>query len=200
MTPLWVFGIGVIVVYSPIVWVRYMKSFSKGFAVAAVMILLAVISTSVFALRLVEEQGGAGPDYVSINEDSYLSMIGFAFFMFEGIGSLLPVMRETEKPDQFGLITVAALMTLCTIYLAFSSLCYYAWGGDLNEPVVTEMLPADNSYVQLMKLLFCINLIFSYPLTLQVTFNTLEAWCFGRKEAKNLEETMPSLPSPRTSF
>lgn len=67
--------------------------------------------------------------------------------MFEGIGCLLPVMLETEKPEQFNMITVAALMTLCTVYLAFSSLCYYAWGGDLDQPVVTEMLPADNRFV-----------------------------------------------------
>lgn len=69
MTPLWVFGIGVVIVYSPIVWVRYLKTFSKAFTLAASMILLAVISTSVFATQLIEEQGGPGPDYVAVNED-----------------------------------------------------------------------------------------------------------------------------------
>jgi len=74
-------------------------------------------------------------------------MIGFAFFMFEGIGCLLPVMRETERPEQFSKITVAAILTLLFINVTFSSLCYYAWGSDLTEPVVTEMLPADNTFV-----------------------------------------------------
>ena len=71
-------------------------------------------------------------------------MVGFAFFMFEGIGALLPLMRESEKPQQVPTLTVVAIITLCTIYIAFSSLCYYAWGADLTEPVVTEMLPAGN--------------------------------------------------------
>lgn len=82
-----------------------------------------------------------------INESSFWGTVGFAFFMFEGIGCLLPVMRETEKPEKLPMITVAALLTLCGIYVAFSSLCYYAWGDNLNQPVVTEMLPADNLLV-----------------------------------------------------
>jgi len=27
-------------------------------------------------------------------------MVGFAFFMFEGIGSLLPIMREVAEPEK----------------------------------------------------------------------------------------------------
>ena len=112
------------------------------------MIVLAVIITSIFAVGVIHEQGNVpGPDYVALNQDSYLSMIGFAFFMFEGIGCLLPVMREVEKPKDFPYIVVAAISTLCIVYLAFSSLCYYTWGGSLDEPVVTEMLPADNVIV-----------------------------------------------------
>ena len=71
-------------------------------------------------------------------------MIGFAFFMFEGIGCLMPVLKETEKPAQVPYLIVAALALLCTMYVGFSMLCYYAWGQGLQEPVVTEMLPAGN--------------------------------------------------------
>jgi proton-coupled amino acid transporter len=92
-------------------------------------------------------------------------MIGFAFFMFEGIGCLMPVLKEVEKPSQFHYHIVGALALLCSIYICFSMLCYYAWGQDLNQPVVTEMLPVENVYVQILKLVFCLNLIFSYPLT-----------------------------------
>ena len=74
-------------------------------------------------------------------------MVGFAFFMFEGIGCLMPVMRETKEPQKFPYLVVAALATLCTIYILFSFLCYYTWGSNLDETVVTEMLPADNVYV-----------------------------------------------------
>ena len=97
--------------------------------------------------------------------------MGFAFFMFEGIGCLLPVMKETAVPEKFPKLVVICLVTLCSIYVIFSFLCYYTWGSDLNQTVVTEMLPADNTYVQIMKLLFCTNLIFSYAMTNIVTHN-----------------------------
>lgn len=58
-------------------------------------------------------------------------------------------------------------------------LCYYCWGSSLTEPVVTEMLPADNIYVQVMKLLFCLNLVVSFPLTIRPTFDTLQAVLLG---------------------
>ena len=151
------------------------------------MILVGVLTTTYFAAGLVIEQEGHGPDFVALNEDSYWGMVGFAFFMFEGIGCLLPVMRETEKPEQLPCITVCCLVMLCTIYVSFSGLCYYAWGSDLTEPVVTEMLPAGNIFVQVMKLLFCLNLVFSFPLSIVPTFDTLEALFLGKKETNTIE-------------
>ena len=59
-------------------------------------------------------------------------MIGFAFFMFEGIGCLLPVMKEVEKPEQYPKLVIIGLITLCTIYVIFAFICYYGWGSDLD--------------------------------------------------------------------
>ena len=59
-------------------------------------------------------------------------MIGFAFFMYEGIGNLLPVMKETEKPENVPCLTVAAFATLFLMHVSFSSICYYAWGESLT--------------------------------------------------------------------
>ena len=95
----WKFGIGIFLLYSPLVWIRRLETFKKAFVFAVAMIALGVATTSVFAVRLIQEQEGPGPELVPLNHDSYLSMIGFAFFMFEGIGCLLPIMRETEKPE-----------------------------------------------------------------------------------------------------
>ena len=143
------------------------------------MIALAVLTTTVFCLRIVMEQGGHGPDWVPINKESYWDMVGFAFFMFEGIGCLMPVMKETAVPEKFSMITAAALITLCSIYILFSFLCYYTWGGDLDESVVTEMLPPDNTFVQIVKLLYCINLIFSYPITIVPAHQSLQEYILG---------------------
>jgi len=126
------FGLAIFILYSPLAWVRRLEPLSKLFIFSVFMILVGVITTSVFAFDLITEQGGHGEGYEAINEESFWGTIGFAFFMFEGIGCLLPIMNETEKPEQLPMITVAALVTLCVIYVSFSSLCYYAWGADLT--------------------------------------------------------------------
>ena len=120
-------------------------------------------------------------------------MVGFAFFMFEGIGCLLPVMRETAHPDLYPKFTIAALCLLCAIYIAFSYCCYYAWGSGLDEPVVTEMLPADNTFVQIMKMLFAVNLMISYPLTIAPVYHTLED-LMGKKETNTEDEEYADVP------
>ncbi len=86
-------------------------------------------------------------------------------------------------------------MLLCTIYVLFSFLCYYSWGSDLDEPVVTEMLPADNSFVQVMKLLFCVNLMISYPITIVPAFNTFET-LLGKKETNSDEDEQQRYVDP----
>ena len=71
-------------------------------------------------------------------------MIGYSFFLFEGIGCLLPLMRETEKPENFAMLTLGAQFTIVVIQILFSTLCYYAWGNEIVEPIITEILPAGN--------------------------------------------------------
>lgn len=53
---------------------------------------------------------------------------------------------------------------------------------------MTEMLPADNTFVQIMKLLFCCNLVISYPLTIVPTFTAIETTFLGQKETGTIEE------------
>ena len=178
---MWIYGIAIWVLYTPLVWIRRLEFLSKAFIFACFCILLGIVTTLVFAFKLIEEQGGPGPDIEPIVKDSYWNMVGFAFFMFEGIGCLLPVMREAERPDLYPMQTICALIVLCTTYIMFAFTCYYAWGTTLDQSVVTEMLPADNHFVQLMKMLFCVNLMISYPITTVPVFHALEA-VIGKKE------------------
>lgn len=146
-SPLWIYGILIWVIYTPLVWIRYFKFLEKAFIFAVFMILLGVMTTVVFALKEIEENDGPGPEVKPFVRSSYWTMVGFAFYMFEGIGCLLPVQREAAQPEQFPRLVIFALLTLFAFYVLFSFLCYYAWGSDLDEAVVTEMLPADNTSV-----------------------------------------------------
>ena len=129
------------------IWVRTVEFFSKGFIVAMCMILLSLIMTSVFALREADENGGAGPNFVPFRGDTFWDMFGFAFFMFKGITALLPVINESEKIEQTPFLLVLATTSLCIMHVTFSTICYYSWGTNLTEPVVTQMLPQNNVYV-----------------------------------------------------
>jgi amino acid permease len=80
------------------------------------------------------------------------------------LATFLPILRETEKPEQMpAIVMIGAICTfLFTGCLAFTT--YYAWGSALDQPVVTEMLPAVNPFVQMLKIVFCVNLAVSYPI------------------------------------
>jgi len=73
-------------------------------------------------------------------------MIGFSFFMFEGIGCVMPVMNacDTRAQKNFPCLLAAALGTLCTLYIVFSEICYYNFGDDLHESIVMQEMPSDS--------------------------------------------------------
>ena len=75
-------------------------------------------------------------------------MIGFSFFMFEGIGCVMPVMNACDKRAQnnFPFLLAAALGTLCTMHILFSEICYYNFGDNLHEAIVMQEIPSD-SYI-----------------------------------------------------
>jgi hypothetical protein len=86
---------------------------------------------------LINEHGGnAGPDWVSYNSDGIWTMIGLAYYMFEGITAVLPVMEASDAKEDFSYLLAGALAFLCIINICFSELCYYAYGSTLNDPVV----------------------------------------------------------------
>lgn len=121
---------------------------------------------------------------VPINYKSYWNTIGFSFFMFEGIGGVMPVMSATKDREEFPTILAITLAFLTTVYICFSELCYFTFGKNLNMPIIMEMMPADNPIIQTVKIAFIINLVFSYPLTIFITNLILESYtCRKYKKA-----------------
>lgn len=109
-------------------------------------------------------------------------MIGFSFFMFEGIGSVMPVMNacNQEAKNNFPYLIAGALITLCTMYILFSELCYYTFGNHLDEAIVMLEMPAHDPVIQLVKALYCFNLLFSYPLCIYPTNLVIDNLLFDR--------------------
>ena len=63
-------------------------------------------------------------------------ILGLAFYTYEGIGSVLPIMEASDAKEYFTLILALALGCLCLIHIAFTELVYYAYGDDIVEPVI----------------------------------------------------------------
>ena len=71
-----------------------------------------------------------------INYESFWAHIGFTFYMYEGIGGLMPLMNATKNRDEFPSLVVMALTTLTFIYISFSELCYFTYGDQLTKPII----------------------------------------------------------------
>ena len=97
----WVVSIGVVLVFSPLTWIRKIEVFRNGFIFGVAMIVITVIAISIYCMLLITERDWAHwemvkEEYFAINPDRYWDMIGFSFFMFEGIGCVMPVMNACD--------------------------------------------------------------------------------------------------------
>jgi amino acid permease len=123
-------------------------------------------------------------------------MIGFSFFMFEGIGTVMPVMNACDKTakKRFPWLIIAALGSLCTLYILFSELCYLTYGDGLQESIVLEQLPKDNGIIIGIKVLFSLNILFTYPITIYPTNLIIDSFLFGHSHEDHHEPS--ELPAP----
>lgn len=183
----WIYGGVVIAVFTPISWVRDIAKFSFTFLLGNFLIAFSIIFVTVYCLVYMKQEGGVGPDIEFINEASYLSTLGMSVYCYEGIGIVMPVMATCEDPSSFKRVLVMAIVTLTIIYIAFGEIGYLTWGSEMDKPLVTEMLPADNFAVAATKLLYSLNLVCSYPIVINPTNTILESWfckCFSAQPIK----------------
>ena len=66
------------------------------------MIFVTVLTISIYCFMQIHERDWAHwemikDEYFAVNPDRYWDMIGFSFFMFEGIGCVMPVMNACDE-------------------------------------------------------------------------------------------------------
>jgi proton-coupled amino acid transporter len=116
----------------------------------------------------------------AINKALWLDMIGFSVYAYEGIGVILPIMDITEKPEQYPKILMAVLVTVMVSYVGFGWFCYFIYGNQLVDPLITANLPKGSPFVWIIKIAFCFNLVFTYPLVIYPANMILESYIFGK--------------------
>jgi len=68
------------------------------------------------------------------------------------------------------------------VFVAFGLICYSTYGTNMNEPLITEMLPPADPLVIATKMLFIVNLICSYSLNIYPTNTIIEGWIFKKDD------------------
>jgi solute carrier family 36 (proton-coupled amino acid transporter) len=175
--------IGCICILTPIAWVRDIAKFSFTFMIGNFMILFTAVVVSSYCFAQIKEQGGVGPGVQIFNQAGYLTTVGFAIYTYEGIGVIMPIMQTCATPEKFSKIMFFAIITLSIIYFAFGNLGYLTYGSSLNQPLITEMLPATDPIVITTKLIFVLSLFCSYAIVVNPTNTIIESWIFGKKSS-----------------
>lgn len=80
---------------------------------------------------------------------------------------------------------------------------YSAYGTDIDQPLITEVVEPENPLIITIKGLYCFSLFFTYPIFIYPTNTILEGWIFstmkrptlGRYWLKNLSRFLVCLSS-----
>lgn len=177
-----IFGIGAacFIIYVPLCWVRKIEKFNASHIVADVLILVTLITIMIYAGLHVGEAGW-GPNIKPINNKLFINMIGFAVFAYEGVGVVIPIMDITEDEEKYPKILFYCITSVLSLYIVFGLMCYFSYGSHLLiSPIITSNLPNHDVFVDIVKVLYCINLVFSYPLVIYPANIIAEEYLFSK--------------------
>lgn len=97
---IWTYGLAIIMVFSCLAFVRNLAMFSFTFLIANSLILLsATIISSYSVAKLIQE--GVASSVEALNTSMMWATVGYAIFVFEGIGCLMPIMKASQVPEKF---------------------------------------------------------------------------------------------------
>ena len=135
---IWYIAVVMMCILIPIAWVRQISKFSFTFLVGNILILTTVIIvTIVLIVKFVKRDYEFADNLEPINMDSYMSMVGFSCYAYEGIGVVMPIMENCDCPEKFDKILFAAILTLTIIYILYAEWCLLIYGDELTKTFIT---------------------------------------------------------------
>jgi len=166
-------------IYVPLVFVRKIEVFAATHLFGDIMIIITMIVICIFAGIDVSKYGWQPDGLQALNTALWPDAIGFSVYTFEGIGVILPIMDVTEKPEQYFKVLVITVTFIAILYIVFTEYCVFAYGIDkLEDPLITASLPQQNWITYIVKVMFSLNLVFSYPLVIHPANIVIEDWFF----------------------
>ena len=96
---MWWFALLIICVYTPLAWVRRVQVFAVGYIIGISAILFTTVVVAGYCIIGLAKDGPVNDGVKPINTVKMWDMIGFSFYAFEGIGTIMPIMKESENPE-----------------------------------------------------------------------------------------------------
>lgn len=110
------------------------------------MILLTSAIIMGYSIYHLAKFGLINPGFKAVNTERMWDMVGFSFYCFEGIGTILPIMHESQEPRKFPKLLKLALGFLCVFFSIFGTI-NYAWFGRMKEPIIINNIDSSNVYI-----------------------------------------------------
>ena len=186
-------------IYVPLVMVRKIEVFAATHVFGDVMIFITIVIIIGYASASLSNNGPKFDDISPVGP-LWADSIGFAAYTYEGIGVVLPIREVTaDKKNYYKLLCITVTLIAC-LYIFIGEYTAVAWGNNTvfkTQPLITTSLPEKSVVTYIVKILFSLNLIFSYPLVIHPANLVVESWFFGsweksrkRQMCKNLSRTI----------
>ena len=142
------------------------------------MILASVIILTIFGVNYLHDPlRPKDYTYEPINGSLFLSFIGMSVYAYEGVGIILPVMDTCNDKKNYPKLVAFVFIFLCALYIFIGGFNYYVYSKDVAV-LVTSNLPSTNVFVQIVLLLYVVNLLVTYPLVIHPANMVIESYLF----------------------
>ena len=96
---IWWFAFFLICLYTPLAMVRKLQKFSFGYILGNIMIIATVLIVLVYSIKGLATDGPMNDGFKTINTTKMWDMVGFSFYSFEGIGTVMPIRACSRDID-----------------------------------------------------------------------------------------------------
>mmetsp|Transcript_12088 Transcript_12088/g.18084 ORF Transcript_12088/g.18084 Transcript_12088/m.18084 type:complete len:557 (-) Transcript_12088:125-1795(-) len=155
-----------LLIYAPLACVRRLQYLGAGMLLANVCLLLGLVLTLYRIIAELKEHGPK-PEVIAVNPGRSIMVIGSVLSAFEGTGLVLPIqdaMLPALRPN-FGSILITCTSAVAILFMLFGLLGYLAYGPEVEDFITVE-LPIHSVEGVLVRALYSIGIVFTFPLQL----------------------------------
>jgi len=127
-----------VIIYTPLACLRKIQHLSIGYLIGNVTILFTTLLVFFYCIGGLARRGPQNDGFNPVNSSPW-KMIGFSFYCFEGIGTLMPILRESVDPYSFPRILKMALIFLSVYFSGFAFVCFKYFGNQNEKFVINNI-------------------------------------------------------------